>query len=75
MIGLIALAAAIALGDFLATLMKGSRVGEILRESLTIGGWSPCGDPLRCSCTTGGRFALKRDFQIGLRPCQCGLGT
>src|SRR5437879_1489633 len=38
-IGLVALAAAIALGDFLATLMKGSRIGEILRESLTIGGW------------------------------------
>jgi hypothetical protein len=37
-IGLIALATAIALGDFLATLMNGSRVGEILRESLTIGG-------------------------------------
>ena len=42
-IGLVALAGAIALGDFLATLMKGSRIGEILRESLTIGGWSPCG--------------------------------
>lgn len=34
-----ALAAAIALGDFVATLMKGSRIGEILRESLMIGGW------------------------------------
>ena len=39
MIGLVMLAAAIALGDFLATLLKGSRIGEILRESLTIGGW------------------------------------
>ena len=29
----------IALGDFLAALMKGSRIGEIVRESLTIGGW------------------------------------
>ena len=38
LIGLITLAAAIALGDFLANLMKGSRIGEILRESLTIGG-------------------------------------
>src|SRR2546428_1636748 len=35
-IGLVALAAAIALGDFFATLMKGSRIGEILRENLTI---------------------------------------
>jgi hypothetical protein len=39
LIGLTVLAAAIALGDFLATLMKTSRIGEIVRESLTIGGW------------------------------------
>jgi LysR substrate binding domain len=38
-IGLVAVASAIALGDFLAALMKGSRIGEIVRESLTIGGW------------------------------------
>ena len=38
-IGVVALASAIALGDFLGNLMKGSRIGEILRESLTIGGW------------------------------------
>src|SRR6266478_4308407 len=37
-IGLVALAAAIGLGDFLATLLRG-RVGEVVRESLTIGGW------------------------------------
>jgi hypothetical protein len=45
-IGLIALAAAIALGDFLASLMKGNRIGEILRESLTIGGWVSMWRPL-----------------------------
>jgi hypothetical protein len=45
-IGLIALAAAIALGDFLASLMKGYRIGEILRESLTIGGWVSMWRPL-----------------------------
>jgi hypothetical protein len=45
-IGLITLAAAIALGDFLASLMKGSRIGEILRESLTIGGWVSMWRPL-----------------------------
>lgn len=45
-IGLIALAAAIALGDFLASLMKGSRFGEIVRESLTIGGWVSMWRPL-----------------------------
>jgi hypothetical protein len=46
LIGLCALAAAIALGDFLATLMKGSRIGDILRESLTIGGWVSMWRPL-----------------------------
>lgn len=45
-IGLIALASAIALGDFLAALMKGSRFGEIIRESLTIGGWVSMWRPL-----------------------------
>jgi hypothetical protein len=45
-IGLIALAGAIALGDFLATLIKSSHIGEILRESLTIGGWVSMWRPL-----------------------------
>lgn len=44
-IGLVALAVAIALGDFLATLIKG-RIGEVLRESLTIGGWVSMWRPL-----------------------------
>src|SRR5438067_3745703 len=37
LIGLVVLAAAIALSDFLSKLMKGSDLGEIVRESLTIG--------------------------------------
>lgn len=45
-IGLVALAAAVALGDFLATLLSGSRVGGIVRESLTIGGWVSMWRPL-----------------------------
>jgi len=45
-IGLVAVASAIALGDFLAALMKGSRIGEIVRESLTIGGWVSMWRPL-----------------------------
>lgn len=45
-IGLVALAGAIALGDFVATLAKGSRIGEIVRESLTIGGWVSMWRPL-----------------------------
>ena len=70
LIGLVALASAIALGDFLAALMKGSRIGEIARESLTIGGWVSCGDLSRFSCTTGGRFAVKFDFLNGLLRCR-----
>ena len=45
-IGLVALAAAIALGDFLASLLRGSRIGGIVRESLTIGGWVSMWRPL-----------------------------
>lgn len=45
-IGLVVLAAAIALGDFLGSLLKSSHVGEILRESLTIGGWVSMWRPL-----------------------------
>jgi hypothetical protein len=45
-IDLVALASAIALGDFLAGLMKGSRIGEIIRESFTIGGWVSMWRPL-----------------------------
>jgi hypothetical protein len=46
LIGLIALAAATALGDFLGSLMKGSGIGAILRESFTIGGWVSMWRPL-----------------------------
>ena len=46
LIGLATLASAIALGDFLAGLMKGSRIGEIVRESFTIGGWVSMWRPL-----------------------------
>jgi hypothetical protein len=45
-IGLVALASAIALGDFLAGLMKSSRIGEIVRESFMIGGWVSMWRPL-----------------------------
>lgn len=46
LIGLTTLAVAIALGDFLASLLKTSRIGEIVRESLTIGGWVSMWRPL-----------------------------
>jgi hypothetical protein len=46
LIGLTVLAGAIALGHFVATLMKTSSIGEILRESLTIGGWVSMWRPL-----------------------------
>jgi hypothetical protein len=46
-IGLVVLTAAIALGDFLGALMKESRIGAILRESLLIGGWVSMWRPLQ----------------------------
>ena len=46
LIGLTVLAAATAFGDFLATAMKNSRLGEIVREGLTIGGWVSMWRPL-----------------------------
>lgn len=45
-IGLIVLTGAIALGDFLATLLQGNRLGDIARESLLIGGWVSMWRPL-----------------------------
>jgi len=45
-IGLVALAGAVALGDFLASVLRNSRLGEIARESLTIGGWVSMWRPL-----------------------------
>src|SRR5467141_551277 len=44
-IGLVSVASAIALGDFLGSLMKGSCIGEIVRESLTVGGGVCMGGP------------------------------
>ena len=46
LIGLAVLAGAIALGDFLGSVLKGSRIGEIVREGLTIGGWVSMWRPL-----------------------------
>src|SRR6478752_3993637 len=45
-IGLVVLAGAIALGDFFGALVKTGRIGEIIRESLTIGGWVSMWRPL-----------------------------
>lgn len=45
-IGLIFLATCIAAGDLIASVMSGRRVGEILRESLLIGGWVAMWRPL-----------------------------
>ena len=46
LIGLAALASAVALGDFIASLLHGNRVGDILRETLVIGGWVSMWRPL-----------------------------
>lgn len=45
-IGLVVLASAVAMGNFLASLMKGGEVGQILREMLFIGGWVSMWRPL-----------------------------
>ena len=36
---------------------------------------SPCGAHLKCSCTTGGRFAMKPGSPIGWPPCPYESGT
>ena len=73
MIGLVALAAAIALGDFLSTLLRGSRIEGIVRESLTIGGWVSMWRPLEV--LTGGRFGVRHDSQIDWLRCLYESGT
>lgn len=45
-IGLVVLASAVAAGNFVARLMKGTGIGEILRETLAIGGWVSMWRPL-----------------------------
>jgi hypothetical protein len=45
-IGLVVLASAIALGNFLASWTKGGDVGQILREMLVVGGWVSMWRPL-----------------------------
>lgn len=45
-IGLVALALAVAAGNFLASLMKGGEAGQILREMLVVGGWVSMWRPL-----------------------------
>ena len=74
-IGLVALAGAIAFGDFLAGLMKGNRLGQIARESLTIGGWVSMCVPWKSSCTTGGRFAMRLACRSGFPQCRYESGT
>ena len=46
LIGLVFLAAAVAAGDFIGSVLQGSRIGEILREGLLIIGWVSMWRPL-----------------------------
>ena len=46
LIGLVFLAVTVAVGDLIANAMGGQRLGEILRESLLIGGWVAMWRPL-----------------------------
>jgi hypothetical protein len=68
-IGLVALAAAIAAGDFLATLLRGSRIGGIVRESLTIGGWVSMWRPLEVFLYDWWPFGMRHDSQIDWLLC------
>ena len=45
-IGLVVLASTIAMGNLVVNLMKGSNFGQILRETLVIGGWVSMWRPL-----------------------------
>jgi hypothetical protein len=45
-IGLVVLASAVALGNLFGNLLKGSNVGDMLRETLVIGGWVSMWRPL-----------------------------
>ncbi len=45
-IGIVCLTASIALGDLLARMLRESHLGEVLRESLLIGGWVAMWRPL-----------------------------
>ena len=55
MIGAAFLSTCLLAADLLTPLATGTFL-KILRESLTIGGGSRCGDPCRYSCTNGGRW-------------------
>jgi hypothetical protein len=68
-IGLVALTSAIALGDFLAALMKGSRIGEIVRESLTIGGWVSMWRPLEIFLYDWWPIRSETRLPSGLQQC------
>jgi len=74
-IGLVALAAAIGLGDFLATLLRGSRVGEVVRESLTIGGWVSMWRPLEVFLYDWWPIRNEHDSQIDWLSCRYESGT
>ena len=75
LIGLTVLAAAIASGDFLATLLKTSRVGEIIRESFTIGGWVAMWRPLEVFLYDWWPIAMRLGFPIGSQRCRSASGT
>jgi hypothetical protein len=68
-IGLVALASAIALGDFLSALMQAAVLVRSFAKALRSAAGFPCGALSRFSCTTGGRFAVKLGFLSGSQRC------
>ena len=75
LIGLTVLAGAIAMGDFLATLMKTSRSARSSARALPLEVGYRCGGRLRFSCMTGGPFAVRLGCRIGWQRCRSASGT
>jgi hypothetical protein len=65
LVGLVFLTAAVGLGDLVASVMKGQRLGQLLREGLVICGWWLCGVRWRFSCMAGGRSARRPGSTTG----------
>jgi len=64
-IGFTSLTVSLFLGDILARLLGQQGVGEIVRESLLVGGWVAMWRPLEVFRTTGGRTEPTADSRTG----------
>ena len=72
-VGLVALAGAIALGDFLGNCWEVVSARSLAKASPSAAG-SQCGVHWRSFYMTGGRFVMKLDSTIALQRCRCASG-